>query len=401
MNNKLLIVAGEPSGDQHGAHLLEAMKNLAPELKVWSVGGDRLEAAGSEQIVPLSDLSVMGLFEVLKKSGQIINAWKIILRTVDSEKIGTAILIDYPGFNLRLAKALKKRGLKVLYYVSPQVWAWRKGRIRTIRRYVDHMFVLFPFEKDLYEQHGVPVTFVGHPLLDEPFPLQTPKELARALFPDIAPEGSGPPEVLLGLLPGSRESELTRLYPRMLKTFDLLIHEVPGVRAVVPQAPGLGDPLFEPFEQKYDWTQDPNCFRRVKGRFRESVKACDLVVLASGTATLETALLGVPMIIVYVMNPLTYRLARALIRVPAIGMVNLIRGKTVMPELIQEEATPAKMASLASEILSKPETLTMMKSELDQVRERLGIPGASETIAHRILEMMGSPLASPHRATRF
>ncbi|MHB1605632.1 MAG: lipid-A-disaccharide synthase [Leptospirales bacterium] len=398
MSKKLLIVAGEPSGDQHGAHLLDAMRVLAPDLEVWSVGGDRLEAAGSEQIVPLSRLSVMGFFEVFKKSGQILGAWKTILRTVDTEKIGTVILIDFPDFNLRLAKALKKRGLKVLYYVSPQVWAWRKGRIRTIRKYVDHIFVLFPFEKDLYEQHGVPVTFVGHPLLDEPFPEQNPKELAHNLFPGMGSDHSEFPGVILGLLPGSRESELTRLYPRMLKAFDHLLREFPELRAVVPQAPGLEDQLFKSFEQEYEWTGDSNRFRRVRGQFRESVKACDLVVLASGTATLETALLGVPMVIVYVMNSLTYLLARALIKVPAIGMVNLIAGKTIMPELIQEEATPVRIASLAREILSNSKMLANMRNELDQVRERLGMPGASETIAHCILGMMGVPVGSPQHS---
>ncbi|MHB1926959.1 MAG: lipid-A-disaccharide synthase [Leptospirillum sp.] len=393
VNEKLLIVAGEPSGDQHGAHLLAAMKEFAPALRVWSVGGDRLKAAGSDQIVPLTELSVMGLFEVVKKAGRIFRVWKTILRTVDSERIGTVVLIDFPGFNLRLAKALKKRGLRVLYYISPQLWAWRKGRIHVVRRYVDHMFVLFPFEKVLYEEYKIPVTFVGHPLLDEPFPSRSPGELARSLFPDD-PNLQKPPGMLLGLLPGSRESELTRLYPRMLKAFDLLFGEFPDLRAIVPQAPGLDDQAFKLFEKEYAWTGDSRRFLRVKGNFRESVKACDLVVLASGTATLETALLNVPMVIVYVMNPLTYLLARVLIRVPAIGMVNLIAGETIMPELIQGKASPDRIAGQVKEILSRPETLAKMKNELEEVRERLGNPGASETIARCILEMMGLPAAS-------
>ena len=385
MNKKLLIVAGEPSGDQHGAHLLSAMKELEPSLRVWSVGGDRLKAAGSEQIVPLTELSVMGVVEVFKKAGRIYKVWKTILRKVDSEQIGTVILIDFPDFNLRLAKTLKKRGLRVLYYVSPQVWAWRKGRIKTIRKYVDHIFVLFPFEKDLYEQSGIPVTFVGHPLLDEPFPLKTPKEIARNFFPE-PPGASG---FILGLLPGSRESELTRLYPRMLKALDLLLPDFPDLRVIVPQAPGLEDPFFEAFEKEYPWSGDSNRFRRIKGQFREGVKACDLVVLASGTATLETAFLGVPMVIVYVMNPLTYLLARALIRVPAIGMVNLIAGRIVMPELIQGNASPSSIRDQVKELLTHSETLDQMKRELETVRERLGVPGASEIIAGRMMEMMG------------
>ncbi|AFS53449.1 lipid A disaccharide synthase (LpxB) [Leptospirillum ferriphilum ML-04] len=183
---KLLIVAGETSGDQHGAHLLSALKERDPTVEVWSVGGEKLRRAGARQIVGIERLSVIGLLEVFKKAGVIVSAFRAVLRKVDEEKIRTAVLIDFPDFNLRLAKALKKRGVRVLYYISPQVWAWRKGRIHQIRRDVNHMFVIFPFEKEMYEEAGVPVSYIGHPLLDEPFPTESPEDLQRRFFPDFS-----------------------------------------------------------------------------------------------------------------------------------------------------------------------------------------------------------------------
>ncbi len=391
MIDRLLIVAGEASGDQHGAHLLDCLKRLRPDIKTWSVGGERLKIAGSTQIFSQSDLSVIGLVEILKKSGLFIRAWKTILGTVKTESITAAVLIDFPDFNLRLAKALKKRGVKVFYYVSPQIWAWRKGRIRTIRETVDHMFVLFPFERDLYENHGVPVTFVGHPLLDEPFPERSAGEIRTNLFGRTEEETRK--NFVLGILPGSRESEIVRLYPRMLEAFDLIQRSRPGIRALVPQAPAIDESLFLSMEARYPWTSDPGVFKRVRGRFRETVKACDLVILASGTATLETAMLGIPMIIVYVMNPLTYVVARLLIRVPAIGMVNLLAGREIMPELIQGEATPKAMALHVADLLDTPGKLEGMREDLAMVRSIMGNPGTSEILARKLLALLddGNP----------
>ncbi len=384
---KLLIVAGETSGDQHGAHLLSALKERDPEIAVWSVGGEKLRRAGARQIVGIEKLSVIGLLEVLKKAGVILSAFRAVLRKVDEEKIRTAVLIDFPDFNLRLAKALKKRGVRVLYYISPQVWAWRKGRIHQIRRDVDHMFVIFPFEKELYEKAGVPVTYIGHPLLDEPFPAEEPEDLQREFFPGLSPNEKRT-SFVLGLLPGSRESEVSRLYPRMLEAVERLRTDFPDIRILVPQAPGLDDRLFFEHEAPFVWTKDEAHFQRIRGKFRETVKACDLVILASGTATLETALLGVPMVIVYVMNPLTYLLAKKLVRVPAIGMVNLIAGKTVMPELIQEAASPGNIEKTVREILVDPDRLPEMKNALWNVQEKVGEAGASKVLAEGVMEFL-------------
>ena len=381
---KLLIVSGETSGDQHGAHLLSALKELDPEIDVWSVGGEKLRQAGAREIVGIERLSVIGLLEVFKKAGSVISAFRNVLRTVDKEKIRTAVLIDFPDFNLRLARSLKKRGVRVLYYISPQVWAWRKGRIHQIRRDVDHMFVIFPFEKTLYEEAGVPVTYIGHPLLDEPFPDESPETLRKRFFPQSDHAGDKGAFVL-GLLPGSRESEVTRLYSRMLEAVDFLRPHFPDLRVLVPQAPGLEDRLFLEREARFPWTKDPVSFHRIRGKFRETVKACDLVVLASGTATLETALLGVPMVIVYVMNPFTYFLARKLVKVSAIGMVNLIAGSTVMPELIQDAATPQSIMQELQGILASPIRLEKMKEELEKVKRKVGGPGASEELAKRVM----------------
>ena len=387
---KLLIVAGETSGDQHGAHLVSALIEMDPAIDVWSVGGEMLRKAGAREIVGIEKLSVIGLLEVFKKAGNVVSAFRKVLRTVDREKIRTAVLIDFPDFNLRLAHALKKRGVRVLYYISPQVWAWRKGRIDQIRQDVDHMFVIFPFEKTLYEEAGVPVTFVGHPLLDEPFPDESPEILRKRFFSQSDHAGNKR-DFVLGLLPGSRESEVTRLYSRMLEADDLLRPHFPDLRVLVPQAPGLEDRLFLERETCFAWAKDSSLFRRDKGKFRETVKACDLVVLASGTATLETALLGVPMVIVYVMNPFTYFLARKLVKVPAIGMVNLIAENTVMPELIQDAATPQSIMREVQGILSSPIRLEKMKEELAQVKRKVGGPGASEELAKRVMEYLKSP----------
>jgi lipid-A-disaccharide synthase len=394
----ILLVTGEPSGDQHGARLYLALKEIDPSLVAYSVGGENLRKAGAEIVVDISELSIMGLFEVAKKLPVLLKAKNRILEAVRLHKIKTAVLIDFSGFNLRLAKSLKAMGVRVFYYVSPQVWASRKGRVRKIRELVDHMFVIFPFERDFYESEGVPVTFVGHPLLDESRPTEDAQTLKKRFFPGIedlhASLGDGSLPRVIGLLPGSRESEVRYLYPRMLAAFDLLRKKFPGLRALVPQTPHLKESLFIPMESVYPWASNPDVFRRIPGRFREVTKACDLAIVTSGTATLETALLDVPMVVVYVMNAFSYEIAKRLVTVPAIGMVNLVagvspEGGTAMPELIQDAATPDRIFSEVCQIFSEPGRIEQMKKDLSRVQVSLGEPGASAKAAAEMARLLG------------
>nr|EES51630.1 MAG: lipid-A-disaccharide synthase [Leptospirillum ferrodiazotrophum] len=380
MTPSLLLVAGEASGDHHGALLLSEMKRICPDLVCHAAGGPALAEAGAKIVVPMDRLNVMGFFEVASRLPGVIASYRSLLATVDREKIRTAVLIDFPDFNLLLARALKSRGVRIHYYVSPQLWAWRKGRVRTIRRLVDHMFVIFPFEEPFYREHGVPVTYAGHPLLDEPFPEPQEKQALREEF-----LGEAPKAPLVALAPGSRPGEIRRLYPRMLAALALLEKRIPGIRALVPVPPSVSDEVYRAIEK----TVPHPPVIRISGRFREVMAAADCALVTSGTATLETGLVGTPLVVVYVMNQGSYRLARWLVDVPAIGMVNLVAGRMVAPELIQEAATPQAMADHLWSILSDPSERTRILADLERLRQVLGGPGASARIARAILERSG------------
>jgi len=375
----LLVVAGEASGDHHGALLVSELRRLCPDLDCYAAGGAELARTGARIVVPMDRLNVMGFFEVAGRISGVISSYRTLLDTVRKNGIRTAVLIDFPDFNLILARALKRMGVRIFYYVSPQLWAWRKGRINTIRRLVDHMFVIFPFEADFYREHGVPVTYAGHPLLDSSFPGPGEKILLRKEF---SLEAAVP---VLALAPGSRKGVVARLYPRMLEAFLLLRKTFPELRAIVGESPSVEGPLYQLIESRAQLP--PSSLLRVKGRFRDIMHAADLALVASGTATLETGLVGTPMIIVYAMNRGTYRIARLLVKVPAIGMVNLVSGRPVVPELIQEQATPGRMAEEARRILSDPNRQDEIRKDLGGLREILGSRGASTRIARQILEM--------------
>jgi len=380
VSSSLLLVAGEASGDHHGALLLSEMKKICPGLVCHAAGGPAIEAAGARIAVPMERLNVMGFFEVASRLPGVIASYRTLLATVDRERIRTAVLIDFPDFNLILARALKARGVRIHYYVSPQLWAWRKGRVRTIRRLVDHMFVIFPFEEAFYREHGVPVTYAGHPLLDEPFPGPQEREGLRKEF-----LGESLPGPVVALAPGSRVGEIGRLYPRMLAALALLEKSLPGVRALVPVPPSVQVGIYREIESR---TPHPPVIR-VSGRFREVMCAADAALVTSGTATLETGLAGTPLVVVYVMNEGSYRLARLLVKVPAIGMVNLVAGRMIAPELIQEAATPQAMADHLLRILSDPSENERIRKDLADLRNVLGGPGASRRIARAILAKSG------------
>ena len=374
----VLIVAGETSGDQRGARLLEALRRESPGLEAFGLVGEALTAAGCEAIAESREIAVVGLVEVLKVLPRARAIFRRLVEEVERRGARTAILIDSPEFNLRLARELRRRGLKVIYYVSPQVWAWRRGRIHQISRDVDLMLVLFPFEVDYYREHGLDVVHVGHPLVDE-----IPR-LPSAW--DERPLESATAVATVALLPGSRRSEVKAPLPGMLAAVKTLASLRP-VRARLIVAPAVDDTLFTGILAQSGLAEAGVELEWVRGQDRLAALAdSHLAFCASGTATLETGLLGTPMIVLYRLKALTYLVARWLVDLPHFCIVNLVLGERVVPELLQAEAAPAKVAELAAGLLSDRAAITAQRQGLERLRQALGPAGASPRAAAAVLE---------------
>ncbi len=368
---ELLVVAGEASGDLHGARLISELRLRTPGLVTFGLGGDEMRAAGLEAVAHSSEISVVGITEVLKVLPRAREIFAGLLREVDRRGPALAVLVDFPDFNLRLAKELKARGVKVVYYISPQVWAWRRGRVKTIARLVDRMLVLFPFEVDFYRGHGVDVVHVGHPLVDE-VPV-----LPRAWDGD---PGNGPYRV--ALLPGSRMSEVESLLPTLLEAVRILASRLP-VEARIIQAPTIPRELLE---EHVELSGLP--VRIVAEERFTAVASSHLALCASGTATLEVGLLGTPMIMVYRLASWTYALAKLLVRLPNVSLVNLVSGRRVVPELIQGDANPERIAAEAARLLTDAGAREEMRAGLAGLRGRLGEGGASGRAAAEVAAML-------------
>src|SRR6185295_17120287 len=322
----LLIVAGEASGDLHGARLLSELRALVPGLRAFGLGGDELAAAGLEPIAHSAEVAVVGITEVLRVLPRIREVFAALLAEVDRRRPRAAVLIDFPEFNLRLAKQLKRRGVRVVYYISPQVWAWRRGRVRQIARRVEKMLVLFPFEVDFYASSGVDVVHVGHPLVDE-----VPQLASRWSRP-----GAAQPPYRIALLPGSRRSEVEALLPTMLDSVRLLAAELP-VAASLIRAPTIPEELVEEAVARAGIPVEIVAADRFT-----AIADSHLALCASGTATLEVGLLGTPMIVLYRLKRGSYLLARLLVRLAHFSLVNLVLGGGVVPELLQHDANPER-----------------------------------------------------------
>jgi lipid-A-disaccharide synthase len=374
MSPKITLIAGEASGDLHGAHLVKSIQMQLPEAKFYGIGGVRMQEAGVDLFHDISQLGVTGAWEVLAKIHTIRKVFFQVIQALKTNRPDLLILIDYPDFNLRLARVARKLQIPIVYYISPQVWAWRRKRIYLIARLVSKMIVIFPFERELYEKAGVDVTWVGHPLVDHVKPGLTKTEFCNLYGLDL----SAP---IVGLLPGSRENEINRLYPVMRQATDLIAKENPQVQFILPLAPTVDERLLSRFDG-----QTP--IKIIKNRGYEAMNASDLLIVASGTVTVEAALLKVPMIITYKVSPLTYAIGKRLIRVPYIGMVNLVAEKQIAPELIQENATPERIAEEAIQLLNNPAKRASIREELSKVREKLGEPGASHRAARVVIEVM-------------
>ena len=376
-HRRIMIVAGEASGDIYGADLAREAHRLDPQLHFFGIGGQRMREAGVQTMVDSADMAVVGLVEVLKHFDVISAAFLKLKKILREDPPALLVLIDYPGFNLRLAKVAKRAGVKVLYYISPQIWAWRQGRLKKIARLVDHMAVILPFEAAFYERAGVPVTFVGHPLLDM-VQVSMNREQAAASF------GLDPSRKIVGLFPGSRNNEIERLLPVIIDSARVLEKQFPGLQFVVPIASTLKREDLAPqiLAAGIDVTFTHE-------RIHDLIRACDAVISVSGTVTLEISLIGTPMVIIYKLSPLTYLLAKQLVKIEHIGLCNIIAGETVVRELIQHEANQDLISAEIGKILGNVMYANEIKHKLSTVRSQLKSGGASANVARLIQMLLG------------
>jgi lipid-A-disaccharide synthase len=370
------IIAGEASGDQHGAKLVRAMQKKKPELFFCGIGGSALRQAGVRIVLDSAELTVVGITEVLRKIPDILKGMGIIKKLLKSLKPDLLILIDFPDFNLHIAAGAKKLGIPVLYYISPQIWAWRRGRGKRIGKLVDHMAVILPFEEQFYQEFDVPVTFVGHPLLDDDLP--SAEQTLKVGVQD-------PP--VIGLVPGSRENEITRLLPIMLDAGDILKQRLKQVTFMISQAVSVDRELIDEIvDQHPGWEEVAVVSDGVERVFER----CDAIVAASGTVTLQAAIHGTPLVIVYKVSPLSAWLAKVLVRVSNVGLVNLIAGRGLVPELLQDDATGDNIARAIRNMLKDEDELNHLRRQLISLRDVLGGTGASDRVAELALGMINA-----------
>jgi lipid-A-disaccharide synthase len=372
----VMIIAGEASGDMHGASLVREMLKIDPTLNFYGIGGNGLREAGVKLLANAAEMAVVGFTEVFFKLRKFLKTMNRMKKSLDDFKPDLVILIDYAGFNLRLAEAVHKRGIKIFYYVSPQVWASRRGRISKIKKYVNKMAVILPFEVDTYKQENFPVDYVGHPLLDL---VKTNYSRAEAQEKFSLSEN----KTTIALLPGSRISEVEKLLPEIMQAAVILAQTIPDIQFVLPLADTLEESIISEIISGFGVKVNV-----IKGDTYDVISCADLAIVASGTATLETALLGIPMIIIYKISPLTYFIGKRIITVKNIGIVNIIAGKTIVPELIQNEANGRRIADEALAILNDTPKKQEIIKELAEIRAKLGSPGAAIRAAQLAYDML-------------
>jgi lipid-A-disaccharide synthase len=380
---KILIVAGEASGDEHAARLVAAIKEGAPRAQFFGIGGEALAAQGARLLCHASELAVVGLWEVLGRLGPILRALRDVGRALKTARPDLAILVDFPDFNFWVARLAKFYRVPVMYYISPQVWAWRTYRVKTLARLVDRMVVIFPFEADFYRQRGVPVTYVGHPLMETLPPLEDRDAL-------LARWGLNPKRLTIALLPGSRGSEIERHLPTMLRAATLIQQALPDCQFVMPLASTAPAALVEELVRKWlgRGARGRGPLAILSGQSYQALAAAHLAVVASGTATVEAALAATPTVIVYRLSPLTYRVGRRLIRVEHVGMANLLAGERLFPELIQDDFTPERLAQEVLGLIGDRQRLAAIRRGLARVITRLQGPGASSRAAQVALSLV-------------
>jgi len=371
-----MISCGEPSGDLYAGALAAEILKLEPGAVITGFGSDRLRAAGASLVGDFKGLSVTGLTEALPVIRRSWQNYRALVRAAEEARPDVFVPIDFPDFNFFPARALHKRGVPVVYYISPQLWAWRRGRLKTMKRVADRVLVIFPFEAPFYEAEGVPVTFVGHPLLE-----LTPLPEAREPF--LRRHGLDPARPVVALLPGSRRNELRNILPDLVRTAGVIAGRLPSAQFLIARAPHLDDELLQPLA---DWPDGACRPVVVEGQTDAVLSSADVAVLASGTVTVQAALHGCPMVIVYRVGPITYRLGKPLLHVDTYGMVNLVAGSRVVPELIQDDFTPEAAAAEALKVLLDPQHAAKVKADLATVRGRLGTAGATRRAAEAVIE---------------
>lgn len=376
MSHHIYIVAGEASGEAHAARLVAALKQLQPAIFVNGIGGNKMRAAGAEISIDFDELAVMGLVEVIKRYPKIKGIFNQVVAELRRQPPDLLILVDYPGFNLKLAKQARKLGIKVLYYISPKIWAWRAGRIKQIKRDVYHMAVLFPFEQQLYESAGVPVTCVGHPLVDA-VQSSLSQQAARQKFSlDNATR-------VVGIFPGSRRSEISMLLPIMLEAAERIQQRHFPLQVVIPQAPGIDASYLQQYVQGSKLS-----VKIIQDDFYEVITACDAIVAASGTVTLEIALLGVPHFIIYKVSPWSYRILKRLVKIPYVGLCSIVTKQPVIKELLQDEVTAVRLEQHLMDLLTHPHRLQHAQQIREQVLAALGPKGGADNAARLVLSLI-------------
>ncbi len=373
---EFLIIAGEASGDLHGSNLVSALKALLPQVRFSGMGGSRMRQAGVETLFGIERMGAVGVVEVLGEFGHYYKVYRTLMKEIASRRYDAVILIDYPTLNLRLAKQARRFDCPVFFFISPQIWAWRKGRIRDIRESVSKMFVILPFEEKLYLDAGVDAEFLGHPFVDMVHPSRTRAEsrVKYSLNSEIK---------TIGLLPGSRMNEVNSLLDVMVQAGEKIRDELGSCQFLLPVADSIDPDLI-----RQRLGTNPLGIQLVEGEPYDVMNSCDMLIIASGSATLEAGILGCPMVIIYKLNPLTYLLAQLLVDAPLVGLVNIVAEEEVVPELIQDKVTAENISNEVLAVLRVSEKEQAVRERLLEIRKTLGEPGVMKVVAKRIADFM-------------
>ncbi len=382
---RILMIAGEASGDIYGSDLARHLYKLNPSLKIVGIGGHRMKDAGVDILYGMSKISVVGLSEILPRLNSIRHAYRIVTDLIKAGEVELVVLIDYPGFNIRVAGVAKKADIPVVYYIGPQIRAWRKGRIRLLAKRVKKMMVVLPFEEGIYKEAGVDCSFIGHPLVDEVL-------TTRPLKDSIKRYGIDSKRSVLGLFPGSRIGEIRALLPNLLEAAHILKNNNSQLQLIMAVAESLDIKYVE--DAVSEWNTSRNSSNKfldvkiIRGEANDVINVSDVIIAASGTITLQAALLEKPMVIVYKLSPITYLVARLLVKIKHISLVNILAGGRVAPELLQKDATPARIARETKKMLYDRGYYDKMKKDLHDIKIKLGPPGATLRVAKAITEML-------------